>query len=77
MARSTVTYWSPLGSESRDRWMPVDGMGECRAELTLAIDQETSDYAKLTRFRAGADTAPFGPRGDCYPEEILIFEGRR
>jgi hypothetical protein len=45
-------------------------------EVTLAIDERTGDYTRLTRFRPGADTAAFGPKRHDYPEEILIIEGR-
>ena len=45
-------------------------------ELTLAIDNETGDYTRLTRFMPGADTAEFGSKSHDYPEEILILEGR-
>ena len=76
MPKSTVTYWNPLLAENKDRWRPIDGMEEFAEELTLAIDEETGDYTRLTRFKAGADTMPFGPKSHSYPEEILIVEGR-
>ena len=76
MPKSTVTYWNPLLSENKDQWKPIDGMEEFAEELTLSIDEETGDYTRLTRFKAGADTTPFGPKSHSYPEEILIVEGR-
>lgn len=51
----------------------MDGVAE---ELTLAIDEETGDYTRLTRFKPEADTSSFGPRKHDYPEEIMIIEGR-
>lgn len=45
-------------------------------ELTLALDEDTGDYTRLTRFKPGADTAAFGPKAHDYPEEILIMSGR-
>ncbi len=44
--------------------------------ITLAIDHNTGDYSRLTRFLPGSDTAPFGPQVHDYPEEVLILEGR-
>ncbi|MFT5396809.1 MAG: hypothetical protein ACI85N_002016 [Gammaproteobacteria bacterium] len=29
-------------------------------ELTLSIDEESGDYTRLTRFKAGANTQAFG-----------------
>jgi hypothetical protein len=37
----------------------MDGLAE---ELTLAIDEESGDYSRLTRFKPGADTSAFGPK---------------
>ena len=76
MPKSTVTYWNPLLSENKDQWKPIDGMEEFAEELTLAMDEETGDYTRLTRFKAGADTAAFGPKSHSYPEEILVVQGR-
>ena len=45
-------------------------------EVTLAIDKQTGDYTKLTRFKPGANTSSFGPKSHEYPEEIMIIEGR-
>jgi quercetin dioxygenase-like cupin family protein len=51
----------------------MDGKGE---EVTLAIDEVTGDYTRLTRFKPGADTSSIGPRSHDYPEEIMIIEGQ-
>jgi quercetin dioxygenase-like cupin family protein len=45
-------------------------------ELTLAIDEKTGDYTRLTRFKAGADTTKFGGKSHPYPEEIYIISGK-
>jgi len=76
MSKSTVTYWNPLHHEHNSRWQPIDGMEEYVEELTLAMDKNTGDYTRLTRFKRGADTTPFGPKSHSYPEEIMIIEGR-
>ncbi len=76
MSKSTVTYWNPLLSENKNQWKPIEGMEEFAEELTLAIDEVSGDYTRLTRFKPGADTTPFGPKSHNYPEEILIMEGR-
>ncbi len=45
-------------------------------QLTLAIDEKTGDYTRLTRFKAGADTAEFGRTSHTYPKEIFIISGK-
>jgi len=76
MAKTTKTYWSPLQVESKDQWSPIEGLEEVAEELTLAIDHETGDYTRLTRFKPGADTSAFGAKSHKFPEEIMIMEGR-
>lgn len=76
MPKTTETYWNPLRPQNRQRWTPVVGLEDCAEELTLAMDAQTGDYTRLTRFKAGADTSAFGPKSHSYPEEIMILEGR-
>ena len=51
-------------------------MEEYAEELTLAIDETTGGYTRLTRFKPGADTSKFGEKSHEYPEEILVIEGK-
>ncbi len=76
MPKTTQTYWNPLLPENSHRWKPIEGMEDIAEELTLAMDEKTGDYTRLTRFRPGADTASFGAKSHDYPEEIMIIEGR-
>jgi quercetin dioxygenase-like cupin family protein len=76
MPKTTETYWNPLKPDNQKRWSPIKGMEGVAEELTLAIDNETGDYTRLTRFKPGADTTEFGAKSHDYPEEILILEGR-
>ena len=76
MAKTIVTYWNPLSSENGDKWKPINGLEGIAEELTLSIDEETSEYTRLTRFYPGADTTPFGGKSHEYPEEIFIVSGR-
>ena len=46
------------------------------AVATLAMDEATGDYTRLTRFETGANTAVFGGKSHDYPEEIYIISGR-
>lgn len=46
------------------------------AQLTLAVDDATGDYTRLTRFQSGSDTSALGPQKHDYPEEIYIISGR-
>ncbi len=76
MAKTTKAYWNPLQMESKHLWSPIEGLEEVAEELTLAIDDKTGDYTRLTRFKPGADTSAFGAKSHNYPEEIMIIEGR-
>lgn len=76
MTKSTSTYWNTLNSENRERWKPIKGLEGMAEELTLSIDPVTGEYTRLTRFLAGADTAPFGGKSHPYPEEVFIVSGR-
>lgn len=76
MAKNIETYWSPLTSENKHRWTPIENMEGLAEELTLAIDEKTGDYTRLTRFKPGADTSEVGPKSHDYPEEIMMLEGR-
>ena len=76
MPKTTETYWNPLHPQNNHRWKPIEGMEALAEELTLAIDEQTGDYTRLTRFKPGVDTSAFGPKSHDYPEEIMIIEGR-
>ena len=75
MAKTTSTYWNTLDENSLSQWQAISGMDEFADEITLAIDEETGDYTRLTRFKPGADTELFGPKSHTYPEEIYVLEG--
>jgi hypothetical protein len=76
MSKSTVTYWNPLDTSNKNKWLSVEGLENMAEELTLSIDTSTGEYTRLTRFHAGADTTPFGGKSHEYPEEIFIVSGR-
>ena len=76
MAKSTATYWNVLAPENSDKWNPIPGTSGMLEELTLAIDEKTGDYTRLTRFKAGANTSEFGGKSHTYPEEIYIISGK-
>lgn len=62
MAQSTTTYWNPLIPENDSRWEVIDNTRGRIEQLTLAIDEKSGDYTRLTRFKPGADTTSFGPK---------------
>ncbi len=76
MAKTTATYWNPLQADHADQWTVIEGTHGLIEQLFLAIDETTGDYTRLTRFKAGADTAEFGPQVHDYPEEIFIVSGQ-
>jgi len=75
MPKSTITYWNALDAINSDHWEGIEGTNGQLEELTLAIDKETGDYTRLTRFKAGANTNEFGGKSHNYPEEIFIISG--
>ncbi|WP_432472630.1 cupin domain-containing protein [Amphritea sp. HPY] len=76
MSKSTATYWNVLAEENSSNWEPIEGSSGMLEQLTLALDETTGDYTRLTRFKAGADTEAFGGKSHDYPEEIFIISGR-
>jgi len=76
MSKSTTTYWNVLEAKSSGKWEPIEGTDGMLEQLTLAIDEVTGDYTRLTRFKTGADTKKFGGKSHDYPEEIYIISGR-
>ena len=65
-----------LNTENASKWEPIEGTEGMLEQLTLAMDDVTGDYARLTRFQTGADTKNFGAKSHDYPEEIYIISGR-
>jgi len=75
MSKSSSTYWNPLAPSNQQEWKPVEGLEGIAEEVTLAIDEDTGDYTRITRFLPGADTTALGSKAHDYPEEILVLEG--
>ncbi len=73
--KTTTTYWNALVPGAGPRWTAPEGLEGIAEEITLAVDEHTGDYTRLTRFLPGADTTPFGSRVHDYPEEIIVLEG--
>jgi len=76
MSKTTASYWNPLGVESNEQWDILENTDGLIEQLTLAMDEHTGDYTRLTRFKPGADTSAFGVTSHDYPEEIMIIKGR-
>ncbi|MBF0263823.1 MAG: cupin domain-containing protein [Gammaproteobacteria bacterium] len=76
MSKSTITYFNALKSENEDKWEILEDSDGLIEFLTLAMDEETGDYTRLTRFKKGADTKAFGTTSHTYPEEVFIVTGR-
>jgi len=76
MAKTTVTYWNALDENNSDKWEVIEDTDGMLEQLTLAIDEASGDYTRLTRFKAGANTKAFGAKSHDYPEEIMIIKGR-
>lgn len=75
MPKTTATYWNALDHINNDKWEVIDDTGGMIEQLTLAIDEESGDYTRLTRFKAGANTKAFGGKVHDYPEEIFVVSG--
>jgi hypothetical protein len=75
MPKTTTAYWNPLLDDAEKRWEPVAGLEGVAEAVTLAVDPDSGDYSRLTRFLPGADTTRSGPQVHDYPEEVLVLEG--
>lgn len=75
MPKTTRTYYNPLSDQHRADWQPIEGLEGMAEELTLAVDEQTGHYTRLTRFAPGTDTSAFGSKSHDYPEEVFIVEG--
>jgi hypothetical protein len=67
MAKSTADYWNPLKPRNHPWWLPITAMEDVAEELTLAMDESTADYPRLTRFKPGACTSSSGPEKSHLP----------
>jgi len=74
--KNTRTYWYPLSQMEQANWEEIEGTEGNLTQLTIAIDEENGDYTRLTKFKAGYDTTPFGAKSHDYPEEIFVVSGR-
>jgi hypothetical protein len=74
--KSTSVYWNVFAKNSLNRWEPVAGTDGMLEQITLSLDPVTSDYTRLTKFKAGADTGKLGGKAHNYPEEVYIISGR-
>ena len=75
-SKTTVTYWNVLDPNNHDKWEVIEDTEGMLEQITLSGDEVTGDYTRLTRFKAGADTAAFGAKAHEYPEEIYVISGR-
>jgi hypothetical protein len=76
MSKTITSYWNTLSPHYSDQWIVVEGSEGMMTQITLAMDEATGDYTRLTRFSAGMDTSNFGSQVHDYPEEIYIIAGR-
>ncbi len=76
MSKSTATYWNVLTEANKNKWETIPETNGMLEQLTLAIDEFSGDYTRLTRFKKGANTKEFGGKYHDYPEEIYIICGR-
>lgn len=74
--KTTTTYWNPMTQKGFEKWQEIAGSEGNLKEITLAIDEETGDYTRLTWFRDGYYTGAFGSKSHPYPEEIFVVSGR-
>lgn len=76
MSKTCRTYWNALAAANVGAWNVIDGTNGQLEACTLAMDERTGDYTRLTRFLPGADTTSSGGKSHAYPEEVYIVSGR-
>ncbi len=72
MSKSTIQYWNVLAEQNQNRWEVLEGTDNKIKQLTLAMDEKTGDYTRLTQFSAETDTSEVGSKFHDYPEEIYV-----
>ncbi len=75
MSKTTSTYWNTLDEANSSAWEVVDGTNGKIKQLTVAIDETTGDYTRLTQFAPKTNTREFGSKFHDYPEEIYVISG--
>ena len=75
MAKTCQTYWNTISPENRHLWGAVPGTDGLVEACTLASDETTGDYTRLTRFLPGADSTSSSAKAHDYPEEVFIISG--
>ena len=55
--KSTSTYWNTLSDLNSDKWEDIEGSEGNLSQLTIAEDSDTGDYTRLTKFKAGYNSA--------------------
>ena len=76
MSKSVITYWNVLSADNKSKWEVINESDGMLEQLTLAIDESTGDYTRLTCFKKGANTEASGGKSHDYPEEIYVISGR-
>ncbi len=72
--KSFTSYSYPLMDE--DKWVEIEGSDGNMFQYDIAVDAETGDFTRLTKFKDGYDTSDFGAKCHEYPEEIFVLSGR-
>ena len=73
--KSTRTYWNPLDGKNDAEWEHIEGAVGNLSQFTIAEDSVSGDYTRLTKFKDGYSTKPFGAKSHDYPEEIFVVSG--
>jgi hypothetical protein len=74
--KSTHRYWNPLDIHNLEKWQDIEGSDGNLQQLTIAKDEKSGDYTRLTKFKDGYSTKVFGAKVHDYPEEIFVLSGR-
>lgn len=74
--KNTVTYWNPLALSNSDQWEEIPGSDGNLWQITLALDEVSGDYTRLTKFKDGYHTGAYGAKAHDYHEEVFIVSGR-
>ena len=74
--KSTKTYWNPLSIDNFSKWSEIEGSNGNLWQITIAEDENSGDYTRLTKFKNGYSSRDFGAQSHTYPEEIFVVSGR-
>lgn len=75
MMKSAQTYLNVFENRADPEWQIVENTNGLVSFAILTEDSYTGAFTRLTRFKAGANTAAYGATVHDYWEKIIVLSG--